>query len=171
MKDRELFLIAAEGATPLKFEARAETGKAPAGSRREIPQGEARHDALSDSTCFPEEETSFCRSGLSGELKRLKRGRFRIGAQIDLHGLKREEAKVALLEFIESSRGCRAIRIVHGKGHGSKGEPVLKHKVRSWLVQIPEVLAFCEAKPLEGGSGALLALLKSPVQMIKSTEI
>ncbi len=163
MKDRELFLIAAEGAIPLKFEARAETGKAPLKPRNKSIQEEVVRDYLSDSISFPEGETAFCKPGLSGELKKLKRGKFPIEAELDLHGMRRDEARRTLLEFIESSRGCRTVRIVHGKGYGSKGEPVLKAKVRSWLVQIPEVLAFCETKPGEGGSGALIALLKTSV--------
>jgi DNA-nicking Smr family endonuclease len=167
MKDRELFLIAAEGVTPLKFEARAETGKAPAKRKHAAPEEGIVRDYLSDSISFPEEETAFCKPGLSGELKKLKRGKFPVEAELDLHGMRRDEARRSLLEFLEGAKGCKAVRIVHGKGYGSKGEPVLKAKVRSWLVQVPEVLAFCEAKPGEGGSGALIALLKTPVEMIE----
>lgn len=163
MKDRALFLIATEGVTPLKFEARAETGKAPAKRKHAVPQEEIVRDYLSDSITFPEDETAFCKPGLSGELKKLKRGKFPIEAELDLHGMRRDEARRALLEFIKHSRGCRTVRIVHGKGYGSNGEPILKAKVRSWLVQIPEVLAFCETKPVDGGSGALIALLKTSV--------
>jgi DNA-nicking Smr family endonuclease len=50
---------------------------------------------------------------------------------------------------------------VHGKGHGSPGrEPVLKGKVRGWLVQKNEVIAFTQARAQDGGHGALLVLLK-----------
>jgi DNA-nicking Smr family endonuclease len=53
------------------------------------------------------------------------------------------------------------LRVVHGKGLGSPGKtPVLKSKVHSWLVQKNQVLAFVQAKPAEGGAGALLVLLK-----------
>jgi len=61
-----------------------------------------------------------------------------------------------------TQRGLRCVRVVHGKGHGSPGrEPVLKTKVRSWLVQKQEVLAFVQARPAEGGSGALVVLLRA----------
>jgi DNA-nicking Smr family endonuclease len=54
------------------------------------------------------------------------------------------------------------VRIVHGKGLGSKNrEPVLKAKLRAWLTPRDEVLAYCQAPAAEGGSGALLVLLKS----------
>jgi DNA-nicking Smr family endonuclease len=53
------------------------------------------------------------------------------------------------------------VRVVHGKGHGSPGkEPVLKAKVKSWLVQRNEVLAFTYARAADGGHGALIVLLR-----------
>jgi DNA-nicking Smr family endonuclease len=52
------------------------------------------------------------------------------------------------------------VRIIHGKGHGSPGkEPVLKSRVRRWLVQKNEVLAFVQARASDGGAGALIVLL------------
>jgi DNA-nicking Smr family endonuclease len=50
---------------------------------------------------------------------------------------------------------------VHGKGNGSPGrEPVLKQRVHAWLVQKSSVIAFTQARAAEGGSGALIVLLK-----------
>ena len=58
--------------------------------------------------------------------------------------------------------GTRCVRIVHGKGLRSKNrEPVLKIKVARWLMQRDEVLAFCQARQADGGSGAVIVLLKS----------
>jgi hypothetical protein len=58
-------------------------------------------------------------------------------------------------------RGLRCLRVIHGKGLGSIGrEPVLKGKVRAWLVQKEEVIAFCQARPHDGGEGAVLVLLQ-----------
>jgi DNA-nicking Smr family endonuclease len=52
------------------------------------------------------------------------------------------------------------VRVVHGKGLGSPGrQPVLKAKVQRWLIQKSETLAFVQAKPAEGGAGALVVLL------------
>ena len=57
-------------------------------------------------------------------------------------------------------QGLRCVRVVHGKGLGSPGKtPVLKGRVQSWLVQKNEVLAYVQARPMEGGAGALLVLL------------
>jgi len=36
---------------------------------------------------------------------------------------------------------------------------VLKGRVQSWLAQKREVLAFVQARPADGGAGALLVLL------------
>jgi DNA-nicking Smr family endonuclease len=80
-----------------------------------------------------------------------------------LHGLRADQAREALSQFVRDSvkRGMRCVRIIHGKGLGSLGKkPVLKNKVRNWLVQKDEVLAFCQARAADGGSGALMVLLK-----------
>jgi DNA-nicking Smr family endonuclease len=110
------------------------------------------------------DEWSFMRPGISHQtLRRLRRGYWRIETQLDLHGLTRDEARMELAHFLDDSvrRGVRCIRVIHGKGRSSRnGEPVLKARVGSWLSQRDEVLAFCQAKPEEGGSGALLVLLK-----------
>ena len=69
-----------------------------------------------------------------------------------------------LAEFLGGclKRGLRCVRVIHGKGLRSPGrEPVLKGKVQRWLAQRDEVLAFCEAPKNQGGSGALLVLLKA----------
>ena len=84
--------------------------------------------------------------------------------QLDLHGLRTDEAREALAEFLRGAckRGLRCVRIVHGKGLGSVNkEPVLKNKVRNWLVQKDEVIAFCLARAVDGGAGAMIVLLKA----------
>ena len=75
------------------------------------------------------------------------------------------EARIALVNFLHPTEkaGARCVRIIHGKGLSSfNREPVLKHKVKHWLTQRDEVLAFAEARPTDGGSGAVIVLLKSP---------
>ncbi|MFZ1445006.1 MAG: Smr/MutS family protein, partial [Candidatus Dechloromonas phosphoritropha] len=84
--------------------------------------------------------------------------------EIDLHGLNRDEARSNLAAFLAKSlkQGRRCVRIVHGKGHGSPGrEAVLRRLVRGWLVQKSEVLAYCQAKPQDGGEGAVIVLLRT----------
>lgn len=111
-----------------------------------------------------DESLSFARNGIGPDvMRKLRRGHWTIQQQLDLHGLRREEARDALAQFLHlaAKRGWRCVRIIHGKGLGSiNKEPVLKSKVRNWLVQKEEVLAFCQATAAEGGSGALLVLLK-----------
>jgi len=107
---------------------------------------------------------SFRRPGISVEVTRkLRRGEWSIQGQLDLHGLRTDEAREALGQYIREAHkvGLRCVRVVHGKGLGSPGKsPVLKGRVQSWLVQKNEVLAFVQARPAEGGAGALVVLLK-----------
>ncbi len=111
------------------------------------------------------EHLVYLRNGLSPQtLKKLRRGHWVTQDELDLHGYTAAEAKVLLIEFLNAClrRGHRCVRIVHGKGLGSKNrEPVLKTKVANWLIQREEVLAFCQARPADGGGGALVALLKA----------
>jgi DNA-nicking Smr family endonuclease len=106
---------------------------------------------------------SFRRPGIGTDVTRkLRRGEWSIQRQIDLHGLRRDEARESLSHFIREAhkQGIRCVRVVHGKGLGSPGKaPVLKSRVHSWLAQKQEVLAFVQAKPADGGAGALVVLL------------
>jgi DNA-nicking Smr family endonuclease len=118
-----------------------------------------------DTLLDTDEELSFTRGNIGQDtLRKLRRGHWVIQSQLDLHGMRREEAREALAEFLRNAvkRGVRCVRIIHGKGLGSVNrEPVLKSKVRSWLVQKEEVIAFCQARAAEGGAGALVVLLKA----------
>jgi DNA-nicking Smr family endonuclease len=111
------------------------------------------------------EELLYLRDGHSPDiLSKLRRGHWVIQAKIDLHGLISDEARLYVSTFISDckKRGIRCVRIVHGKGLGSRNrEPVLKHKLRGWLMQKDEVIAYAEAKKQDGGSGAVIVLLKA----------
>jgi DNA-nicking Smr family endonuclease len=110
-------------------------------------------------------QQTFLRKGLGADvLARLRRGQWSVQGELDLHRHTREQARDALVEFLNAARGYgwRCVRIVHGKGLSSPNrEPVLKSKVRLWLAQRDEVLAYCEAPVHAGGSGAVLVLLKA----------
>lgn len=112
-----------------------------------------------------DDNLSYIRTGMGHDvLRKLRRGHWSIQNELDLHGLRRDEAREALGTFLREARqyGHRCVRIIHGKGHGSiNKEPVLKNKVRIWLMQKEEVLAFCQAKAADGGAGALIVLLQS----------
>lgn len=125
-------------------------------------------DSLSDHGSLemgPGDEWSFLRSGLSRQtLRRLRRGYWGIQAQLDLHGFTRDEARLELIAFLDDShkKGFRCVRVIHGKGLSSPNhEPVLKARVGGWLSQQSGVLAFCQARPEDGGGGAVLVLLRS----------
>lgn len=111
-----------------------------------------------------DDSLSFRRPGIGTDVTRkLRQGVWSIQRQVDLHNLRTEQARDALGAFIREAHklGLRCVRVVHGKGLGSPGkEPVLKGKVKNWLIQKQEVLAFVQARPAEGGAGALVVLLK-----------
>lgn len=117
-----------------------------------------------DSLLDTDDSLSFRRPGIGPDVvRKLRRGHWVVQRQIDLHGLRRDEARDALAEFLRQSvrQGIRCVRVIHGKGLGSPGrEPVLKGKVRAWLVQKEEVIAFAEPRPVDGGAGALVVLLR-----------
>lgn len=109
------------------------------------------------------EELVFIRPGLQRTvLRKLRRGQYSVGRQLDLHGLTAAEARQALGDFLADcvARGDRCVRIIHGKGNNSRNrQPVLKLKLNTWLRRRSEVLAFCSARPADGGTGALYVLL------------
>lgn len=112
-----------------------------------------------------DEALSYARKGIGQDvMRKLRRGNWVIQSQLDLHGLRTDEAREALGEFLRAAirRGQRCVRVIHGKGLGSVNkEPVLKNKVRNWLVQKDEVLAFCQATAADGGAGAVIVLLRA----------
>jgi DNA-nicking Smr family endonuclease len=144
---------------------------APLPLQRERDERAALREALSDevdieSLLLTDDGLSFRRPGIGADVvARLRRGQWTIQAQIDLHGLRRDEARERLAAFVRQAlrQGQRCVRVVHGKGHGSPGrEPVLKARVQRWLAQCDEVIAFAQATGPQGGAGALLVLLERP---------
>jgi DNA-nicking Smr family endonuclease len=102
-----------------------------------------------------DDHPSFVRNGYPPDLTRkLRRGAWPVGDELDLHGLNRQQAASLAATFLDEAR-CRCVLIVHGKGE------VLRAMLRQSLPQRADVLAFTEAPPAQGGSGAMLVLLKS----------
>jgi DNA-nicking Smr family endonuclease len=134
-----------------------------------LDEAAALQEALSDvvdvsSLLETDERLSFRRAGVGPDVtQKLRRGKWSIQRQVDLHGLRSDEARQTLSSFIREAQrqGIRCVRVVTGKGLGSPGKaPVLKDKVHRWLVQKTEVVAFVQAPPMQGGAGALLVLLQ-----------
>ena len=146
----------------------------PIPKQRQLDEAAALQEALSDevdvsSLLETDEQLSFRRSGVGPDVtQKLRRGKWAIQRQIDLHGLRSDEARESLTAFIREAhrQGIRCVRVVTGKGLGSPGKaPVLKDKVHRWLVQKAEVVAFVQAQPAHGGAGALVVLLQ-PVRAV-----
>jgi DNA-nicking Smr family endonuclease len=169
--DKDLFVRAAGIVQPLpdkrKVHHKVEP-KMPLAMQYQKDEKAVLREAISDefdvSTLLEvDEHLSFRRPGIGPDVTRkLRRGDWSIQRQIDLHGLRRDDAREVLSIFIREAHqhGIRCVRVVHGKGLGSPGKaPVLKSRVHSWLVQKNEVLAFVQAKPADGGAGALVVLL------------
>lgn len=173
--EKNLFVQAAGAVQPLPKKSHALLKTAPTEPRTMQYQRDQKavlREAISDefdvSTLLDADDLmSFRRPGIGTDVTRkLRRGDWTIQRQIDLHGLRRDEAREHLSFFIREAhkQGIRCVRVVHGKGLGSPGKaPVLKSRVHGWLVQKQEVLAFVQAKPADGGAGALLVLL-APVK-------
>jgi DNA-nicking Smr family endonuclease len=109
------------------------------------------------------DELVYHRAGIqTSVLKKLRRGQYRVQAEIDLHGLTVAEAKQALREFLATAleRQFRCVRIIHGKGlrSGHRG-PVLKGVVSSVLRRVRPVVAYVSARQVDGGTGAVYVLL------------
>jgi DNA-nicking Smr family endonuclease len=147
---------------------------APIPKQRELDEAAAYQEAISDEVDITtlldtDDQLSFRRPGVGPDVpQKLRRGKWSIQKQVDLHGLRSEEAREALTAFIRDAhrQGIRCVRVIHGKGLGSPGKaPVLKHKVHRWLVQKSEVVAFVQAQPAQGGAGALVVLLQ-PVRKL-----
>lgn len=171
-KTEDLFLAAVRNARPLNTNRIHHEPSKP----KPIPQQfirdekQALRDSLSDGYIPAHElesgeELLYLREGQSPSvLSKLRRGHWVIQANLDLHGLISDEARVQVAEFLAGckKRGIRCVRIVHGKGLGSRNrEPILKHKVRNWLMQKDEVIAYAQARATDGGSGAVIVLLKA----------
>ena len=170
--ERDLFQRAAGKVQPLPRHGRVHHPPepvAPIPAQRQLDDQRVLKEALSDefdaSTLLEVDEAmSFRRPGIGIDVARkLRSGHWSIQSEIDLHGLRSDDAREALAAFLREAgrQGLRCVRVVHGKGLGSPGKtPVLKGKVHSWLVQKNEVLAFVQARADEGGAGAVVVLLK-----------
>ncbi|MBT0961239.1 Smr/MutS family protein [Denitromonas iodatirespirans] len=164
----------ASGTQPLKPANRADVVTPPpvaAPRLREADEQAALRESLEAPLSFEDrldmgDEAAFLRTGLPRRvLTDLRRGRWVVQGEIDLHGLTRDEARAALAEFLAGAlrRGARCVRVVHGKGLRSPGKiGILKQLSKGWLSQREEILAFCQARANEGGSGALRVLLRAP---------
>ena len=169
--EKDLFTRAIGATEPLRRKAAVQLAPeppAPIPVQHQLDEQRVLRESLSDefdvtTLLDVDDAMSFRRPGIGTDVTaRLRKGDWSIQAQVDLHGLRSDEAREALGGFIRNAykQGLRCVRVVHGKGLGSPGkQPVLKTKTQRWLIQKNEVIAFVQAKPAEGGAGALVVLL------------
>lgn len=167
--DKSLFRSAVTGARPLVHD-RHERAPARPGPRAAFRRADERAvldealvHAAADLGVETGDEIAFHRPGVPGHVLRdLRRGRFAIEDELDLHGMTALQARQAVREFLAGSaaRGRACVRVIHGKGRGSGPRgPVLKSSVNLWLRKHDAVLAFCSARAAHGGTGAIYVLL------------
>jgi DNA-nicking Smr family endonuclease len=168
-----LFRDAVKDVQPIRKRTSAVPAKprpAPLPRQRLRDEAQVMKDSLSDaftadSALDVGEGLAYLRDGIPRQtLRKLRAGQWAIQDQLDLHSLRTEEARPLLASFLSGCvrRGLRCVIIIHGKGTRSpNGQPVLKGRVAGWLVQRDEVLAYIEAGPADGGSGAVIVLLKA----------
>ncbi|TAJ80633.1 MAG: DNA mismatch repair protein MutS [Gallionellaceae bacterium] len=163
----DLFRQSLEGVTPLKPSDRINPVRAPRNLvPRFNPAATVVADTLSDHGASEAPASEYLGNGLNRmTLRKLRRGTWPPQDSIDLHGLNSDAARKLLVEFLHhaTQNGLRCVNVIHGKGWRSEGrEGILKVHTRHWLMQHPQVLAFCEAPQSAGGGGAVWVLLKNP---------
>lgn len=176
VSDEELFAQATKGArrmdTPPPAPAAPRKPAKPDAAtllRRARAEGDAERDdiPLSDTVALqqgisPEASLGFKRPGVQDrQFDQLKAGKLPWRHAVDLHGCTLEQAREAVLQLLAEARReqINVVRIVHGKGHVN-GQALLKTAVNGWLRQLPDVLAFASADARNGGTGAVLVLLR-----------
>ena len=170
--DELAFREAVKDATPLPDRGRvapAPRAALPIATQRLREERQVMADSLGDEPAEDMEleageAVAYARPGISRQVvRKLRAGHWAVQDEVDLHGLRSDEARTLLAQFLHQcgKRGLRCVRVIHGKGTRSEhGTPVLKRKVAGWLMQRGEVLAVCQARPADGGSGAVMVLLK-----------
>jgi DNA-nicking Smr family endonuclease len=98
-------------------------------------------------------------------MEKLRNGEFSVQKVLDLHGFGSEEAEVLFEQFLKDSirSNLRCIRVIHGRGLKSKAGPVLKEKLKGWIMRAMHrkwITGFSSAQMGEGGPGATNILLK-----------
>ncbi|MEY2994318.1 MAG: putative endonuclease SmrA [Pseudomonadota bacterium] len=180
-RERALFVHSVGDVTPLKSDNRTRHPSPAVSARplqRERDDQAALRESISDdfdveSLLETDEALSFRQRGIGLDVvRKLRRGHWSLQGQIDLHGMRSDDAREALSQFIQQAHKneWRCVRVVHGKGLGSPGKsPVLKTKALRWLAQRQDVAAFVQARACDGGAGALIVLLRSSARLQRTS--
>lgn len=172
-EEQDLFLAQVGDAQPLRVTPRADLSPQPpkpVARQRLLDNQAVLHDLIHAPIQLADrleggDEPTYLHRGVSMQVLRdLRRGRWVVQREIDLHGHTRDDARSALAHFLSRClhAGIRCVRVVTGRGLRSPGQvAVLRVLTRNWLAQRQEVLAYCQAKPVDGGEGALIVLLRN----------
>ena len=187
----DLFQRAMQDVTRLKSDARvsnpppALSGRSPQDSENEAIA--ELYDLVAGRSDFDvtdtDEYVEGCVVGLdTGLVRKLRQGKFARQAALDLHGMKADEARPELEQFLNraTQAGSRCVLVIHGRGKNSPGQfPILKDKMKQWLTRgrlAKMVLAFSTARTHDGGPGAMYILLrrkrgqKKPVLLLEGAK-
>ncbi|HVN24395.1 MAG TPA: Smr/MutS family protein [Syntrophorhabdales bacterium] len=98
-------------------------------------------------------------------MEKLRSGEYSAQRMLDLHGLGAEEAYEMFQSFIKEAirSNIRCVKIIHGRGLKSKHEPVLKSRLKEWVLRAMHrrwVIAFASSTMRGGGPGATNILLR-----------
>lgn len=110
------------------------------------------------------EELAFLRPGFQKRyLSRLRRGHYAVRDHLDLHNMNEATANRVLHVFLDEAArlGLGCVRVVHGKGLRSRSRPKLKAMANRLLRRHPAVIAFASCQPADGGTGAVVVLLRT----------
>jgi len=135
-------------------------------TRPQVPKTDINHklpnsdwDEHNFTICKADEDLFFARTGLQHKtIKKLRQGKMPILASLDLHGLTIPQANATLQEFLVKcqQKELHKVLLIHGKGSA-----IIKSAINTWLRNYPHTLAFCSAKPKDGGPGAIYLLLRT----------
>lgn len=163
-EERELFRRTVGKVTPVTHARVVHRHPAPRRKSQHPPAPPPAQGLDVDIQLAPEDEVFFHRGGIpQKQLRKFKRGEVTIEDRLDLHGRTAAEALSALEECFAQAdtQAIRCVLIIHGKGYRSQqSQPILKNLVCQWLQQQPRVLAFCSARPADGGTGAVYVLIQ-----------
>jgi DNA-nicking Smr family endonuclease len=105
-------------------------------------------------------------------MEKLRNGEFSVQRVLDLHGLSAGDAHDAFRDFIREAVQVQVccVKVIHGRGLKSRSAPVLKEKLKEWIVRAMHrkwVVAFASSKMSAGGPGATTILLRTRAQKKK----
>lgn len=163
-----LFRAAMRDVRPLAATPRAPAATRRPQPRRRVPRADENAAPVSglrlDAGILGGDELRFSRPGVTAAtVRKLRRGQLPVRAELDLHGVTAQQARLILHDFLQQAlaRGAQCVRIIHGKGlRGGGTAPVLKQTVDAMLRQHPQVTAFTSASHNQGGTGAVCVLLR-----------